>query len=711
MENAKARLGILFLHGIGDQTQGSTLVSFGEPLVHWINNRYDGHARLVVPAGATRDEIQRWRDAVWKRWIASGREDILRLEPQLWRFQLDTYLDARKGSPPQTEEGEAGTEDIERFGKYTQGTKTALLGTAELRDVVLKPPPGSGAPAHAELAMRAIHVDGTVSETSWLLAESWWADVFGTPRFRDLVGRSLKLLPATAGLHFGAQVRRASRATGIKFRLLDYLVRGCRITLALAALFGGLLLAVAGLAVMFVLYPLALLPIAKLRAFAARVQRVVTATLGDSYVLAANPVKAAAIVSQMRRDLEWLAERAERIVIVAHSQGAAVSHLLLEQAAQNVRIKPDEEAFRGPQWLHRLDLLITLGSGVRKLEEMRRICGNLNDRSWQYAPIALLGPIALLALISGITGGTISAASVGILTFMLLIAGLAVSGLAHGTANSELERSTAKLQALELKWDDYFASADPVPNGNIIERDYPHAVPVHNRGSLFGDHTSYWENQDEFVSAVVASLGRIDDSASVRILEVGETAYKHAARNRRWRVWYLIAARRLALVSIAVAVITHLNEWALLEQWSIQKVSSWLVKLLPSELTWTMTVSAKPSPATIAATAGWVASLWAAYYAGYLLWRNWDKVEVQMFFNLRSREGSDKHALAFVAAAVAPLAFTLSLCLPEVFQPHYQAMFMTCFFAAIVAAVSYRMVADRREAKEKAETSARAAAR
>ncbi|MDQ2942901.1 MAG: hypothetical protein M3R21_04425, partial [Candidatus Dormibacteraeota bacterium] len=42
MSNGKATLGILFVHGIGDQPQGDTLVSFGEPLYQWVRDWLEG---------------------------------------------------------------------------------------------------------------------------------------------------------------------------------------------------------------------------------------------------------------------------------------------------------------------------------------------------------------------------------------------------------------------------------------------------------------------------------------------------------------------------------------------------------------------------------------------------------------------------------------------------------------------------------------------
>ena len=40
-------LGVLFVHGIGDQKEGETLTAFGEPLIAWIRDWIAGHGQLA----------------------------------------------------------------------------------------------------------------------------------------------------------------------------------------------------------------------------------------------------------------------------------------------------------------------------------------------------------------------------------------------------------------------------------------------------------------------------------------------------------------------------------------------------------------------------------------------------------------------------------------------------------------------------------------
>src|SRR5262249_38663532 len=67
-----------------------------------------------------------------------------------------------------------------------------------------------------------------------------------------------------------------------------------------------------------------------------------------------HPIEAASIVSQVRRNIAWLADRCNAIVIVAHSQGGAIAHMALQGDTPP-----------------KLCLLFTFGSGLKKLEQLK----------------------------------------------------------------------------------------------------------------------------------------------------------------------------------------------------------------------------------------------------------------------------------------------------------------------------------------------------
>lgn len=107
---------------------------------------------------------------------------------------------------------------------------------------------------------------------------------------------------------------------------------------------------------------------------AANAQRLLAATVGDSYVFMHQSITRATICARVRRRLEWLSTRCNRIAVVAHSQGAAVTHRVLR------------DRVTAP-----CDLLITFGSGLSKLTEIER--GAL-----RHAQGWMIGAIALAAL-------------------------------------------------------------------------------------------------------------------------------------------------------------------------------------------------------------------------------------------------------------------------------------------------------------------------
>ena len=103
-----------------------------------------------------------------------------------------------------------------------------------------------------------------------------------------------------------------------------------------------------------------------------------------------------------------------------------------------------------------------------------------------------------------------------------------------------------------FQWHDYFASADPVSNGPLLDRFQPQKLrssAVDNLRSILRDHTTYWHNRDGFVAPVTNLI-----VAQARICPPGDarTEYATMAR-RRWRVRWLVASR-LTLAAAAFAV-------------------------------------------------------------------------------------------------------------------------------------------------------------
>jgi hypothetical protein len=84
------------------------------------------------------------------------------------------------------------------------------------------------------------------------------------------------------------------------------------------------------------------------------VLRALAGVVGDAYVQLRSPVPRVAFEQATLRALRWLRPQCRRLAVVAHSQGAAIAHRTLQRSDAP-----------------RAELLITVGSGITKLEALR----------------------------------------------------------------------------------------------------------------------------------------------------------------------------------------------------------------------------------------------------------------------------------------------------------------------------------------------------
>ena len=257
-------IGILFVHGMGQQTRGDTLVRCGEPLIKWVNE---------------------------------------------WTW----------------------TEDA-----------------VEVVSAFLNPvPEDPTAPPHATLKGRLPNDQGANQEVSWLLAESWWADTFAVPSFSNLAHWGFTALPWIIISHFGTLIRRfwLQKPSGM-YRSLLWRVSALLIFPIYLVL--SVFLSTVVFVLMLLLLVLALLPIPQLRPVLVSIQKKLSAIVGDSYVLLQSPVQAAAIKTQVARDLDWLVAKCRAVAVVAHSQGGAVAYETLRQGS-SIQASPPLHARLRPQ--------------------------------------------------------------------------------------------------------------------------------------------------------------------------------------------------------------------------------------------------------------------------------------------------------------------------------------------------------------------------
>jgi hypothetical protein len=415
-------------------------------------------------------------------------------------------------------------------------------------------------PAHTVIHPERTLADGRRTESTWLLAESWWAEEFPTPSFQALAIWSLAVGPWIAQRYFNLRfIRGTSLRQGLEYEqrtlrtrvttlvaaqtdtqviaravsfLLAYVfVPARRLLAALLALACGFLaqLAIALLLVIGVFPPL--------RRIVARAQRAMAESVGDSYALVSDPLAFDAMVTRVDTDLSWLSERCERVAVVAHSQGAVIARAVVERREQKD-----------------VSLFVTYGAGLVKLEVLRRLRAAPGRAATAFA--------CRLAGGAAIVGAAVWGASPMALRIALAFLGLAL--VAFAARVGAMEQPSLAAGALDLpqlgaglRWLDLYASSDPVPEGALRPlRLGLSSQQIKNRCSTFSDHTTYWRNAEDFVSRVCAELARVAGWREFDRLTRNDDAVLRDARTARdARTDWLVVARASTIVALVAAPI------------------------------------------------------------------------------------------------------------------------------------------------------------
>ncbi|MEM7081394.1 MAG: hypothetical protein AAF465_01485 [Pseudomonadota bacterium] len=378
-------------------------------------------------------------------------------------------------------------------------------------------------------------LDIAVLGKHWAFAECHWAESFLEPKYAQLTNWSLMALPSVAVRHFGRFIRRALKRPTLGQKIVSA-IPATLAYLAMAAALPFICLS------LMVVNLLSFLPI--IGPVARGLRNILIRIAGDALVFTDNPVQEAAILGVFRERLLWLAERVSGpIVVLAHSQGAAVSRLGLYQW--------DEPALR--KRLH----LYTYGSGLVKLTHVR---GGAHA-SWWYPWLATLatGFIA--------TGATLLWTTTNLASLLVCALGFALLVIAL-RAHSEDSRLESYLDPSQMftdnpqqsfRWTDTYASHDPVPGGAMFDRkiDYLASFEVTNRRSTVFDHTSYWLNRDEFVTRVTNTLlreARYPGLQNNDVLDEMDQANVRASLRRRFRASVKSILRWFVVIATAVSI-------------------------------------------------------------------------------------------------------------------------------------------------------------
>lgn len=598
----KPRVGVLFVHGIGEQQRGETLLGFGEPLRNFLHG-----------------------------WLGGG-----------------VLL-----------------------------TDTSLLRKDE----------GERAPAHVTLT--AVEPDGD-RRIDVLMAESWWAGRFPLPTFLQ-VATWLTLvigpvsqryfdrrfsLPPYAGV---AIVRAAQTARQIAHDLPDKpldafiaLARRFRpayfrlsigmvwllIAVALRPLQNAVSLAVGLVAIAWLLALAVLGIVPQLRRPVIRMQLKLADVLGDSYVKIVSPFRFDSMVSQVVRDLEWLAgeQEVERIVVVAHSQGAEVARAAIVRVCEREYVVE-----KAPERC--VESFITFGAGIARLEAVARLQENRGRAFGGYFVrlAAAAGPIAALLLGAG----------TGILVVALVVSAGMIY-FAERYTRRLFERPTPEALGIPsmvdgevpVRWRDYYASSDPVPEGPLLKTaDYTESRRIHNIRSTLRDHSSYWRNSEQFVSRVAFEVARTAGwPAPDRIRPHDRVHLAHARRRRDLRTLLYGLERWLAVLAVGIFVLAIGPDGLRAITREALDATRWASEsAYASAEPWLRRDAAKQAFGIVALVAGVIGAWHFVVAAG--LWRGWDRAEAACLLTRRESpgRGSVPWQAGFRVAAVTPIAAALAV--------------------------------------------------
>ena len=541
--------------------------------------------------------------------------------------------------------------------------------------------PGSG--TSAEPAEAEVTIVSKDSSERWLLTEAWWAESFPAPTYGELVSWSVRAVPWSLVVGIAHRYSRSvavevgpdghPRQPSTKRKVWAWLVGAAQLGAALV--FSPFLVLI--LAIMLVL---GLLPIAQLRTFILSAQRVLTGAIGDSLAFVESPHRHALIRTRIIESLERLQAKCDRTVVVAHSQGAAVSLDALDLISEANDSTGTSKLPEG---------LVTFGSGVHQLASLRALSMGQTDTS----PLVSGVVVAFLAVFSGVRfvssvragelqlldllrAGAALAIGIGVLTaatlafqrleprfpkaargLLAVILTAILIALIVYTTNSSLppalylvfsvlmllataysilserflDAATAQLReppGLSI-WKDLYASADLVPNGptrlgraeaakgGTVPQRVLDATKIWNRGSAWSDHTTYWENRDSFVLRVAQVCAEV---ARSRWRDALKRNVDHIDSRSEWRVGLLRIPRWFV-------VLTWVAVFAILLIRGVSNV--WLPYSFPK---WTPSFALAPLRATELFLLVFVA-MWANSWLVEWPWKAWSRKEQSLFIS------------------------------------------------------------------------------
>jgi hypothetical protein len=399
-----------------------------------------------------------------------------------------------------------------------------------LSQTVTADPTDPDAPAHTVLTI----CRNGVPDEQVLIVECWWADAFEPPKLRELVVWLSLIAPylvmTQAATPLARSIRRLHLAIGPSRKLFIFL----RMIPESVLLLLSVVLIPVLLAFFAALLLPALIPVASLQQAARRAATLVIGYLGDAFIVTVSPIRRDLITNAVQADLAWLGDRCKQVAVVAHSQGAVITHDALRR-----KLPP------------KLKQLVTIGSGIEKLLRLRllfRYDRAAFARQWigvgAAGVVGITGILTPPAFATGHRTEGVVFASIAAVCLLILITAYFI---AFRRVEGYEELAEIPGAGTDFQWFNYYASSDPVPNGPLVDGSRPwiEEREVFNYGSIVRDHTTYLKNREQVLPRMATILFGVSIAPTADDIEI----LRRARTRRRLRTRFLAIGRALILAA------------------------------------------------------------------------------------------------------------------------------------------------------------------
>ncbi len=296
----------------------------------------------------------------------------------------------------------------------------------------------------------------------------------------------------------------------------------------------------------------ATIPVSPIRRGAVRLTTLMSTSIGDSFAFVDASDAHERIVARVRDAVGHASATCRSLVVVAHSQGCAVTERALRFGAP-----PNLAAF------------VTLGSGLSKLSQLQHSSrARIRLVIGAVVRTVVIGMGAVLIAIAWQRGWEISGSEPGddptpaaLVIALMLAMFLAMWGVfVHYRAS--MITSTVVRELTEgprpWRWTDLYAENDLVPDGPLdVDRRIADSVEVTNEGSVLTDHVTYHHNP-QVLDLITSEIEIAARSEQVLAYSDHDRAVLSIERTNRTALRRLSYASVLVVISLTTAMFGRL---------------------------------------------------------------------------------------------------------------------------------------------------------